>query len=54
MRFLYRMVGAMGPNGSTMLSYVLFEASFCQALIELGYQDAMRQKSEILQFIGVK
>lgn len=54
MRFLYRMVGAMGPNGSTMLSYVLFEASFCQALIELGYQDAMRQKCEILQFIGAK
>lgn len=52
MRFLYRLVGAMGPNGSTMLSYVLFEASFCQALIDLGYQDAMRQKKEILSFIG--
>jgi len=54
MRFLYRAVGAMGPNGSTLLSYVLFEAPFCQALIELGYRDAIRQESEILQFIGVK
>ncbi len=54
MRSLYRLVGAMGPNGSTMLSYVLFEAPFCQALIGLGYRDAMRQKYEILQFIGIE
>lgn len=54
MRFLYRLVGAMGPNGSAMLSYVLFEAPFCQALIDLGYRDAMRQQNEILQFIGMK
>ncbi len=53
MRFLYRAVGAMGPNGSTLLSYVLFEASFCQALIDLGYADAMRQKDEVLEFIGI-
>lgn len=54
MRFLYRMVGAMGPNGSTLLSYVLFEAPFCQALIDLGYSDTIRQKDEILEFIGIK
>lgn len=53
MRFLYRAVGAMGPNGSTLLSYVLFEASFCQALVDLGYADAMRQKDEVLEFIGI-
>ncbi len=54
MRFLYRAVGAMGPNGSTLLSYVLFEASFCQALIDLGYADTMRQKDEVLEFMGIK
>ena len=53
MRFLYRAVGAMGPNGSTLLSYVLFEASFCQALIDLGYADTMRQKDEIIAFMGI-
>lgn len=52
MRFLYRAVGAMGPNGSTLLSYVLFEAPFCRALIDLGYSDTIRQKDEILKFIG--
>ncbi|SEQ76667.1 NTE family protein [Nitrosomonas sp. Nm51] len=51
MRSLYRAVGAMNPNGSTLLSYVLFEASFCKALIELGHHDALQQKDEILEFI---
>lgn len=54
MRFLYSAVGAMGPNGSTLLSYVLFEAPFCQALIDLGFADTMRQKDEVLEFIGVE
>lgn len=54
MRSLYRAIGAMGPNGSTLLSYVLFEVPFCRHLIELGYNDTLRQKDELLKFIGVK
>lgn len=54
MRYLYRAIGAMGPNGSTLLSYVLFEASFCRDLIELGYKDTLQQKDELLKFIGVQ
>ncbi len=53
MRSLYRAIGATGPNGSTLLSYVLFEAPSCQALIELGYRDTVQQKDEILRFIGI-
>ncbi len=52
MRYLYRAVGAMSPNGSTLLSYVLFESSFCQALIELGRRDALNQQEKILQFLA--
>lgn len=52
MRSLYRAVGAMNPNGSTLLSYVLFEASFCKALIELGRNDTLQQKDKVLQFIS--
>lgn len=51
MRFLYRAVGAMAPNGSRLLSYVLFEASYCRALIDLGYRDTMQQQDEIVKFI---
>lgn len=54
MRYLYRAIGAMGPNGSTLLSYVLFEASFCRDLIELGYNDTFQQKHELLKFIGIQ
>lgn len=52
MRTLYRAIGAMNPNGSTLLSYVLFEASFCKALIELGRSDTLQQKDKVLQFIS--
>ncbi|HLP82159.1 MAG TPA: patatin-like phospholipase family protein [Nitrosomonas sp.] len=54
MRYLYRAIGAMGPNGSTLLSYVLFEAQFCRDLIELGYNDTLLQKKELLKFIGIQ
>lgn len=51
MRYLYRAVGGMAPSGSRLLSYVLFEASYCRALIDLGYRDTMQQENEILKFI---
>jgi len=54
MRSLFRAIGATGPNGSTLLSYVLFEKPFCQALIELGYNDTLQQKDELLKFIGIE
>lgn len=52
MRSVCRAIGAMGPNGSTLLSYVLFEAPFCKALIDLGHHDTLQQKDEVLQFLG--
>ncbi|SOD39918.1 NTE family protein [Nitrosovibrio sp. Nv4] len=53
-RLFYRAIGAMRRDGSALLSYVLFEEPFCRALIELGYQDTMPRRSEILQFICAK
>ena len=51
MRYLYRAVGGLAPSGSRLLSYVLFEASYCRALIDLGYRDTLQQQKEILDFI---
>lgn len=51
-RFLLRGVGAMRRNASNLVSYVLFEKDFCRALIDLGYQDAMNRKEELMAFIG--
>ena len=52
-RFLLGSVGAMRRNASNLVSYLLFEKDFCRALIDLGYQDAMSRKDEIMDFLGV-
>jgi NTE family protein len=50
-RLLLRGVGAMRRSGANLVSYLLFEKGFCRALIELGYQDAMKRKEEIRAFL---
>jgi NTE family protein len=52
-RILLRTVGAMRRNTSNLVSYLLFEKEFCSALIDLGYQDAMNRREELLSFLGV-
>jgi len=44
--------GALKRSGSNMLSYLLFEKSYCRALIYLGYEDTMRQKDDLMEFLG--
>ena len=49
-RFVLRPVGAMNRAGSNLASYLLFEETFCRALIELGYQDATARAAEVRAF----
>lgn len=51
-RLLLRGVGAMRRSGANLVSYLLFDKGFCRALIDLGYQDAMKRKVEILAFFN--
>lgn len=51
-RFMLRGVGAMSNHGSNLASYLLFERGFCRALIDLGYQDTMGRRAEMLEFLG--
>jgi NTE family protein len=52
-RLLLRLVGAAPRSGgSTLVSFLLSEKKYCQALIELGYHDAQRQRDEIVRFLG--
>jgi len=41
-----------GSSG-TLLSLVLFEQGFCDALWQLGFDDAMEKEKEIVEFFGV-
>ena len=51
-RSLMRGIGAMRPGGGKLLSYLLFERSYCRALMNLGWADAMAKKEEIEAFIA--
>lgn len=49
-RFLMRSIGAMRKGGATLASYMLFDHRYCNALIEMGYQDMIKRREEIALF----
>src|SRR5206468_4952072 len=49
-RFILRPTGALNRSGSNLASYLLFEQSFCRALVDLGYQDTVSRESEVREF----
>ena len=51
-RTLLYTVGGLRRSGSTLLSYLLFERSYCRALIQLGYRDTVARKDDLLAFLG--
>ncbi len=51
-RLLLSTVGGTRRSGSNLLSYLLFEKSYCRALIKLGYKDTMARKDDLLSFLG--
>jgi len=53
-RLLLRLVGARQHSGTTLESYLLSEKNYCRALIDLGYQDALKRRDEIMDFLEVQ
>jgi NTE family protein len=51
-RMVLRPTGALSRSGSNLASYLLFEESFCRALIDLGYQDTMGREAEVKEFFS--
>jgi len=52
LRMIFNGIGAMDEQGIDLLSYLLFESSYCNELMELGYRDTMAQKSALLSFLA--
>lgn len=53
LRMLLRGVGASHRRGSSLVSYLLFEQSYCRELIDLGYRDTMRRRFDVVDFLSL-
>ncbi len=51
-RALLRGVGAMNRKGGALTSYLLFEAPYTRALIDLGHADTMARADEVRRFLS--
>jgi len=52
LRALLRVIGGRDASGSQLASYLMFEAGYTRALIELGYRDAMEARSALVAFMS--
>ena len=51
-RALLRGIGGRGPSENRLLSFLMFEQAYTRELIELGYQDAMKVREPLLDFVN--
>ena len=52
LRALLRVIGGRDASSSQLASYLMFEAGYTRALIELGYRDAMQARTALLAFMS--
>jgi NTE family protein len=50
-RLLLKGLGAMNKSGMQLASYLLFESGYTRELIQLGYDDAMARRDELMAFL---
>lgn len=50
-RIALKFLGMAKANSRRFISYLMFTKTFCQELIDLGYQDAMAKKQELDEFL---
>lgn len=53
LRMFLRGSGATRASGGRVVSYLLFEAEYCNELIALGRRDALAKRDELQQFLGL-
>ena len=52
-RLLLRGIGISNDAESSLLSYLLFEKTYCKELINLGFNDALEQETQIREFLNI-
>ena len=50
LRFLLKGIGAEGQKGWDLISYLAFEPRYISKLLELGYEDTLKRRDEVLAF----
>jgi len=53
-RILLRSIGISNDSESSLISYLLFDKSYCKELIKLGFADALEKESQIRSFLELK
>ena len=51
LRYFLKSIGITGKYGLDLLSYLAFDSSYTKQVVELGYEDTMKRKVEILNFV---
>jgi NTE family protein len=51
-RILLKGIGALAREGRPLMSYLMFDAPYCKELMELGYEDAIASRDQILHLLG--
>ena len=52
LRALLRVIGGRDTSGFQLASYLMFEAGYTRALIELGHHDAMQARTALVAFMS--
>ena len=51
-RILLKGIGALAREGRPLMSYLMFDAPYCKELMELGYEDGMAARKQVLHLLG--
>jgi NTE family protein len=52
LKILLKGIGALAREGRPLMSYLMFDAPYCKELMEMGYEDGMAARDQVLHLLG--